>query len=416
MKILWIVNMVLPPLAAKLKISGGNSGTWMFDIAERLAANPDIEFGVVCVHGAKFQCIIVDRTRYYCLPGNGKDMLFYRNTFEEYYSRIIDDFKPDIVNIHGTEYCHALPFLRKFPSIKSVVSLQGVLNRIKEHDFAGLSCWQIFRYRTLLEYLHCNGMFEMHLLHIKNSQSEQEILRRVNYCVAVDSWHRSCALEINPELKIFEIGYNLRKEFYEAAKWNIKKIHRYEITTNPGGTPLKGLHNLFKATALVKRFYPHVKVKVPGMKSDANGLIVNSGYAKYLKKLIRKLDLQTNIVFCGAQTAEQMLKNMQFAHVQVVPSSIEGPSLVLREGMHLGVPSITSFTGGMADFISDKKDGFLYNFQEYQYLAMRIIEIFESDELAKRLSDNAIKKAELAHNQLKNYQDYLDMYNNICSQ
>ena len=413
MRILWIVNMVLPPLAEKLNIKMGNSGTWMFDIANKLSADDSVEFAVACVYGNEFKKYDVNGATYYCLPGNGKDMIFYRKKFQQHWKQIVEEFKPDIVNIHGTEYTHALSFVREFPNIKTVVSLQGVLARLKDKDFGGLTLPRIFKYRTLREWLRFNGMFENHLIHIKNAKSEQEILNTAEYCMAVDSWHESMAKLINPGLKVFKVVYTLRENFYISPKWDIKKIDRYTICSNPGGTALKGIHMLLKAVALVKPYYPQVKVKVPGMRADKNGIVATTGYAKYLKKLIRKLDLQDNVEFLGSQTEEQMIKNMLSSHIQVVPSCIEGPSLILREGMHLGVPTIATFRGGMADFVEDKVNGFLYDFDEYQYLALRIMQIFEDDSLAKKLSGNAISKAESAHNREKNYKDYLSMYHSI---
>ncbi len=413
MRILWIVNMVLPPLAKHLNITPGNSGTWMFDIAERLSQDDSVEFAIACVHGAEFKRHKIGNTTYYCLPGNGKSMIFYRNGYRKYWRQIVEDFSPDIVNIHGTEYCHALSFIREFPKIKTVVSLQGVLSRLKDKDFGGLSLCEIFKYRTLREWLRFNGMFENHLIHVKNSKSEQEILKTAKYCMAVDSWHESMAKLINPNIKIFRVDYNLRKNFYKSEKWDINKIDRYTISSNPGGTALKGIHMLLRAVALVKPFYPEIKVKVPGMMADKNGLVATTGYAKYLKKLITKLNLQENVEFLGSQTEEEMIKNMLSSHIQVVPSCIEGPSLILREGMHLGVPTIASFRGGMADFVDDKVNGFLYDFDEYQYLALRIMEIFNDDTLAQKLSTNAISKTALAHDPQKNYNDYIFMYKTI---
>ena len=340
-------------------------------------------------------------------------MIFYRKKFEKYWREIVEDFCPDVVNIHGTEYCHGLSFIKAFPNFKTVISLQGIMGKIQYNDFAGISKWDILKSKTLSEWVKFNGIYEYHVFHKKNAKTEAKMIRSVQYCMAVDDWHYSIATEINPKLKIFKIGYNLRKEFYESAKWDINTIDRHVITTNPGGTPLKGIHMLLRAVALVKIYFPNVKVKVPGMQSKQGELVVNSGYAKYLKKLILKLGIQENVEFLGPQTTEQMINNMLKAHVQVVPSSIEGPSLVLHEGMFLGVPSIATFRGGMADFITDKIDGFLYDFTEYQYLALRIMQIFRDDDLAKTLSENAIKKAEINQDREYNYLLYMKMYQEI---
>ena len=111
-----------------------------------------------------------------------------------------------------------------------------------------------------------------------------------------------------------------------------------------------------------------------------------------------------------------MCENILSANVTVIPSAIEGTSLVLREAMYLGCPCIASFRGGMGDFVSDKEDGFLYDYQEYPYLAARIAEIFNDDSLAQRFSVNGIKKAELAHDRAKNIDEYINMYEKINEQ
>lgn len=415
MKILWIVNMVLPRLANHLGISGGLSGTWMYDASERLAKEEDVELAIACVHGAEYKKIKLDDTIFYCLPGTGRDMMFYNKKFEGIWKNIYDDFKPDIVHLHGTEYTHGLAFMRACPNAKTVISLQGVINRIKDVDLTDLNFWQCLRYRTKREWLRFNGMWEMHLWHKQTAKTEREMLSKTDDIVCVDSWHRAQAKRLNPNANVHIIDYNLRKSFYDSEKWNIDKINRHQISTNPGGTPLKGLANLCRAIALVKDTYPDVKVLVPGMTERNGELAPTSGYAKYLRNLIRKLGVKENIKFLGKQTEEEMLNNMITSHVQVVPSAIEGPSLVLREGMHLGVPTIASFRGGMADFVDDKVNGFLYDYNEVSYLAMRITDIFSDDELAKRLSKNAIEKTAIAHDREKNLKSYKDTYYKVLS-
>jgi glycosyltransferase involved in cell wall biosynthesis len=266
--------------------------------------------------------------------------------------------------------------------------------------------------RTLREWLHLNGALEMHLLHKKNAKHEREIARRVKYVNGVNTWDISMFKEMNPKLKTFRIEYNLREESYRSPKWNVENMERHTIFTNPGGTPLKGLHQLLKAVALLKDKYPDILVKVPGMGKNGE-LIVRDAYSKYIKKQIKKLGLQGHVQFFGRQTGEEMCQKMLSANVVVVPSATESTSMIVREGMYLGCPCITSFRGGMADFIADKQDGFLYDYPEYAYLATRIDELFSSDTLCETFSKNAIEKATVAHDRQKNVQAYLDMYREI---
>lgn len=412
MKILWITNMVMPDLAEFLNIQAGASGTWMIDISQMLSRRSDCNLAIACVYGNSFRKEKVKNITYYMLPGNGKNMLFYTKSYERIWEKINDEFKPDIVHIHGTEYSHGLSFLRSCPNVKSIISIQGILNRIKDVDFGELPIRYFIFNRTFHQNLHLNGEIEMHFIHKKNAKYETEMLRRTKYINTVNCWDESLCKSINPSLVSFQIEYNLREELYQSPKWSKDKMKRHLIFTNPGGTPLKGLHQLLKAIALLKNKYPDIEVWVPGMGVDGK-LTANTAYSKYIEKLILKLGIKENVKFLGRQNANEMCENMLKANVTVIPSAIEGTSLILREAMFLGCPCIAAFRGGMADFISDKIDGFLYDYQEFPYLAARIDELFLNDNLCVEFSMKAIAKAELAHNRRSNTQAYIDMYERV---
>ena len=417
MKILWISNIVMPELAEHLKIQTSVSGTWLIDISRMLAEHPDVELAIACIcgKGKSFEKTELNGITYYTLPGNGKNMLIYTKKYESMWKEINRDFAPDIVHLHGTEYSHGLSFLRACPDVKAVVSIQGILNRIKDVDFGELPLRNFIFGRTLKQNLHMNGEIELHCIYKRNAKHETEILNRVQYVNAVNTWDSAICRAINPKLRIFNLEYNLREEMYSSPKWDISKADRHTIFTNPGGTPLKGLHQLIEAIALLKHKYPDIKLKVPGMGSGGK-LIVNGAYSKYISKLLKKYRLNDNVEFLGRQSGEQMCANMLNSRTTVIPSAIEGASLILREAMFLGAPVIASFRGGMADFVSDKVDGFLYDYQEIPYLAERIERIFESDELCLQFSQAAIKKATEAHNREKNMSDYLCMYREIVAE
>jgi len=392
MKILWIVNMILPQLAKKLNYSNSPSGTWMFEWANELSKSQN-DFAVACVHGTKFQKIVTDNITFYLLPGTGKNMLIYTKKFEKVWKEIVADFKPDIVHIHGTEYSHGLSCIRTNPQLRYLISIQGLLTRIKDVDYAGLKTSEILFNRTFKENIKFNGMIENHLLHKKNAQRETEMITKSHYANCVNYWDRSLVKAINPDIKVFNIEYGMQNVFRESEKWNVNSFTRYTIFTNPGNIPLKGLHILLKAMSIVKRKFPNVQLIVPGMGNPDGKIKITSGYSKYIAKLVHKLDLTNNVVFLGRQSPQQMVDNMKKSHVVVIPSAIEGTSMILREAMYLGCICISSFRGGMANFISNGVDGFAYDFQEFPYLANQIMDVFEmNNDAMQKISTSAIAK------------------------
>ena len=412
MRILWIVNVVMPDLARHLNVPIPKSGSWLFNLSKRLSSTGN-NLAIACVFGKQFRKIDVNGITYYLLPGNGKKMLFYCKAFEKLWHRVYEDFRPEIVNIHGTEYSHGLSFMREFPNIPTIISLQGIINKIKDVDFGEIPVWNFMFGRTIKQWLHFNGEIENHFIHKKNAKYEKEMFCRARAICGSNLWDTSFVLSINPNVDMYKVEYVLREGFYKSQKWDINSVSRHTIFTNPGGTPLKGLHVLLRAVALLKDKYPDIKVMVPGMAGEGGNIKVNSAYARYLHGIISRYELIDHVVFLGEQTEQGMIHNILNAHLTVIPSAIEGTSLILRESMFLGCPCIASFRGGMADFISDKVDGFLYDFSEYSYLAQRISLLFSDDDLCNLISANAIKKAELNHNINNNEKDVMGIYRSV---
>lgn len=413
MNVLWIVNTVLPELAEEYKLETSASGSWLVDWSQKLAETENINLAVACVYGSEFKKYKVNNITYYLLPGNGRNMLFYTKKYEAIWKNIAEDFKVDIVHLHGTEYSHGLSFLRSNPDIKSIVSVQGIITRIAENYFDGLPKHFSLKYFDLKKMLKMSTAWCKAKLYKYNSKYEQEIFKRVHYANVVNCWDGSLTKYFNPDIKTFCIQYNLRDAFYNAPKWNINEIKKFKIFTNPCGDPIKGIHILFKALGIVKKQYPDVLLCIPSSNFFNNP---NGEYEKYLSDLARKLDIVNNISFVGRLNEQEMMENMRSAHTVVVPSAIEGTSLVLHEAMYLGVPCIASFRGGMGDYVRDKETGLLYDFEEYTFLAQRISMLFGDDDFANRISEAAVKQSEETHNRNRNIRDLVEMYNEVYNE
>lgn len=414
MKILWIVNMVMPDLAKMLGVGTGASGTWMIDLAHQLSKMEQIELAIACVYGKKFTVVNGKRVKYYVIPGNGRTMLFYNPSLIKYWEKVESDFKPDIVHIHGTEYTHAISYLRNYPDKKYVLSIQGVVKKVSEKHNGELGIKQLIRYRTLRENLHLSGMIEKTLVSKKNARYEREIIQKVHYATGRTDWDKYFMQSINPNIRYYRCYYNLREEFYCAEKWSVQKADKNRVYVSTAAqTPFKGGHIVLRAIAIVKNRFPKTKFVFLGGKVTNGKLVVTDGYSKYINKLIKKLEIQNNIEFIGRQDTQGVISLMRNCRICIIPSAIENASATMREAMHIGIPVIAAFRGGMINLIDDRKSGYYYDYSEYEYLAGRIEELLQDDSLAAKFSDNEIKIAEKMHDREKNTNDFLEMYNDI---
>ena len=416
MKVLWIVNMVLPELATYLGVQTSPSGTWMIDLSNKIAEDWNIELAVACVYGKEFRCVELNNKKYYLLPGSGTQMLFYNKKLVTYWEEVEKDFSPDLIHIHGTEYSHSVSYMRRFPDKKYLLTIQGIIAKIAEKNDGELTFRQKLRYRTLYDNIHFKGMFENKLLMKYNRRYEKEIVSRCNYATGRTDWDRFWMESINKKLRYFRVNYNLRDEFYTSEKWSIDKMDRHTIyASNSLQTPFKGGHIALKALAIVKKKYPDVRMRILSAKNATGNIQVKGGYSKYCHDLIEILDLKGNLEFLPRQNAEGVINVMKTSHLCVIPSSMENASATLREAMHIGTPCIASYRGGMTHLLKDGISGSFFDFNEPEYLAGRIMELFENDELAVKFSENAIKDAEIMHDRVKNIQDMINVYKSILN-
>ncbi len=414
MKVLWIVNMLLPDAAKLLNVNTGTSGTWMINTLKSLSKSDEIQLGVACVYGDEYRDFTVNNVRYFCIPGNGKSMLFYNPKLIKYWDKIEESFSPDIVHYHGTEYSHGLSYLRKYKDKKKVLTIQGIIEKTSQNHFGGLDIFTVLKNRTFKEFLHLNGMFERKILARRNVKYETEIIKNVSFATGRTDWDKFYMQSINPDIEYFRCYYDLREEFYSAPKWDINNINRNVIYASTSAqVPMKGGHIVIEALRLVKRYIPNVKIVFLAAKQQNGKLIPTSGYTKYISKLIKKYGLEENVEFVSGQNGQGIIDVMTHSHITIVPSAIENASATLREALHLGAPCIASFRGGMVRLIDDEISGFLYDYTEYEYLAGRIVQLLKDDNLACKFSNNAIERAEEWHDIERNQKAYLDMYNKI---
>lgn len=413
MKIVWIINKPFPAISKKIGTVPVLSMGWLLDIAYGLSKDTENELITISADlVSKEQVITDDRIKHYIVPVEGR--FGKGRSYKKYLKGIVEYEQPDIVHLFGTETNIGLEFLRLYPESNAILTIQGIMDRISDEYLGGLDKWTVITNRTLRENLRFGGMLFAYIKSKQQKKNERRILNSVKFVTGRTLWDYSVMKRINPSIHYYKCNFNLRNEFYGAKKWSLDAIQRHSIYTGFSEYPLKGLHILLEAVALVKQSYPDVVLFVPGVEGDANQrIIANTGYKKLIRKIIREYELTENVKFLGGQKACEVVSRMLKSHVTVVSSAIEGASATICESMYLGVPCICTFRGGMTELIKDGETGFYYDYPEYSFLAERIKQIFADDNLALKFSVGLIKDAEIRHDREKNVESYISMYNEI---
>jgi glycosyltransferase involved in cell wall biosynthesis len=358
MNILWITNIIFPKISKELGVSETVIGGWMYSSANQLIkSNDKLSLGVATTYsGNVLKKLKIDNITYYLLP-NKKSKLLYNSELELIWKEIINDFKPDLTHLHGTEFSHGLSYLNTAKGIKSVVSIQGLTSVCAKYFYSQMTFRDIFCNLTLRNLIKNDSIFNQKKQLKKSGETEKLILGKVLNVIGRTTWDKAHTLNINPYLNYYFCNETLRESFY-YEKWEYEKCEKFTIFISQAESPLKAVHQVVKAVFLLINKYPNIKVYVAGNNIiNTNSFIQKvklTGYGKYLKKLLKKLHLTDNFIFTGPLNEKDILLKYLNAHVFICPSSLENSSNSICEAQILGVPVISSFVGGTSDFWQTK--------------------------------------------------------------
>ncbi len=419
MKVLWTVNLIPAAVSVKLGKTSEVLGGWVESMAEQLRKNSDIELGIVCKCEENLSfCETINGVTYFSLYYNSSTSL---PELEAKCNKIVSEFKPDIINIEGTEFLHAraMQLTAKNNGIPAVVSLQGILNGQYVYQCGQLQIDDMMFSKSLTD------IFAAWIMHLRKTKwykprmkSEKEIIENADYILGRTTWDRAHSYAINPSAKYYPCCRILRAPFYEE-KWSIEKAEKHSVYVGNGYNALKGLHFVVMALPCLIREYPDVKVYVAGYKpytENDKRSPLKKGYAAYLKKLIYDLGVQEHIEFTGPLKAQQVAEKLSKVNAYVLSSTIENSPNTLGEAMMVGTPCVASYVGGVPDMAEDGKEALFYRNDDPKLLAWNLKRIFDDDNLALSLSEAGKKKARITHDPERNAQMLIDAYTDILKE
>lgn len=121
-------------------------------------------------------------------------------------------------------------------------------------------------------------------------------------------------------------------------------------------------------------------------------LLVGDGPERYvLEELCRELDLCERVKFLGKITDTQQV--LEIADVFVLPSETESFGLAALEAMAVGVPVISSNTGGLPEVNVHGVTGFLSNVGDAEDMAKNALEIIKDAATLEKFRKNAQLRA-----------------------
>lgn len=426
MRLLWVCNVLPQMVADQLNMPGSNKEGWITGALERLMVSPEgmelaIAFPVDAPnkelsYSVTLGNLSITAYGYYEDQTKPQD---YSLSMEPRFMQVIDEYKPEIIHVFGTEFGHTLAVARVVNDMenapKLLVGLQGIISRCGEEYTAELPDI-VVNSLTFRDLIKNDNIARQQAKFLERGEMETEALKLVKNVTGRTQFDREFIESINPEANYYHMNETLRSPFYTGI-WDVTDCDKHTIFVSQADYPLKGFHILLEAMPVILERFPDAKIVAAGANIVAyNSLkdkIKISGYGKYLLSLIRTYHLEDKVQFTGRISADKMKECYLRCNVYACPSSLENSPNSMGEAMLLGVPVVASRTGGIPSMITEEEEGLLFEVANSEGLAADIIRIFSDDAYATELGAKGMNRARATHDADVNYNRLLEIYRSI---
>ncbi|MBR0164212.1 MAG: glycosyltransferase family 4 protein [Lachnospiraceae bacterium] len=442
MRVLWVVNIMLPAYALKKGIASSVREGWLTGIYEQIVSagskGEDLTLGVLFPAPKKGRAEVVDGVTFYPFKEDLAHPERYDKSLEKKFFDIIEQFQPDIAHIFGTEFPHALAFVRAFQSPeRTLIGLQGICTEIAKYYRADLPD-TVFSHATIRDAVKRDSLEQQRDKMEIRGVRERGAMLLAGHITGRTSFDREFAKKLCPRAIYHPLNETMRPAFYEGA-WSLERADRHTIFVAQGDYPLKGLHFLLRAMPQLIRRFPDLRLKIAGIpvfdhrkeggRKEGSGKrraflavkkrlpqdVRNGAYGEYLRQIITAGSFWDHVTLTGVLDAEQMREAYLSAHIVLCPSMLENSPNSVAEAMLLGVPCAASRAGGIPSMIEDHQTGLLFTAGDSKSLALAVNELFEDDTLCRTLSENAREVARIRHDPETNGNRLLAIYREMLA-
>ena len=378
MKIAMVCHFSNPKIREAVKWCrrgpGGDMAIWNTLLIEELEKRDDIELHVIAPRyrmKGMTQKFMLGKTHYYSYNPGVPILniswihLGHLDARSNYWwarhcvQKWIREINPDIVNLIGAEnphYSASVLGLKGYPvfvSMQSVYSNPDRFKLVKEDKLRSK-----FERRVISE----NRYFGV------NAPFMPDLIRR-DAKDAICMWNRFPTP-----------GGELSGRVGEWRSGGVPK--EYDFVQFSGMTELKGVPDTIKATAIVKKEFPDVKVRMMG------GIFPD--FHEKMNGLIKDLGVGENVMLTGGYAKHSdLMAEAAKARFYILPTKVDTIPTTIFEATHLGMPVVSYKTGDIPKLNTGDERVLLADRLDVEGLARQMLRLMREPSLGEELNRKA---------------------------
>jgi glycosyltransferase involved in cell wall biosynthesis len=390
MKVLWFVNVPIPPIGVALPTPGEyvGSGWWISWLFDALRRRDDLDLHIAWGHEGSYHNVVhIDShtaaeafplwraskpsTPGTVRPGMGGLVSLLSNRYPAGLDDVVRRVRPDIIHIHGTEGPYAMLLGRT--DIPSLVSIQGSPGDWAKRYWGGSS--------TVTK-LRNPRAARSHLLFVLAGRREARMMANARAIHGGTSWDRRFARRLAPGVPFHHGTAAVGPAFFAARRSVAARADREKVVlTAFSPQPYKGVELAVKAVASLRRTGQRVRLVLAG----------SCPRKAWGREILRAVDTAGcgAIEVTGYLQPKKLAERLAAADVFVLPSYMENAPNVLLEAMCVGVPCVAARVGGVASMLRDRVEGLLFRRGDLDDLKNKVERLLVDAEFSERLGHAA---------------------------
>jgi glycosyltransferase involved in cell wall biosynthesis len=310
----------------------------------------------------------------------------------------INDFKPDIIQLFGTETVMGLAC--RFTNVPIVIHIQGWMHPI--HD-----TWYPPRYNVAKDKIKAFLNPQKLLGHLYQSNSliwEEEVCRRARFFMGRTAWDKMVCSILAPNANYFYCSELLRRPFYQCNKWHYDENRPMYIVSIINNATYKGADVILRTAALLKKEH------------NFKWIVCGVSDIKWAEQLTGIKADEVNVKCVGSQPASKLIEHLQKCTCYVHLSYIENSPNSVCEAQLMGVPVVAANVGGVSTLVEDGVTGLLVPANDAYITCSKIRMLQQNSLFSTQLGTQAAAQAEKRHDEQGIVESLQNIYTTILQE